>query len=627
MPVAQYNNISYVSGTRVTIRKDIRLGSGGFAHVFRAIQSDTQRIVALKQCRASLKLKRPHLQHEAQVLRILSGHPSIPDVYAYGRIQHFELMSMQLLHRSLGDVVKESGPMSVKMVANIAFQMMDALQHVHLHGLVHRDIKPDNIMLQNPDNWKICLIDFGLTRSLPSPNVSIEPTVHKDSDSATDSPAYVFGTLPFASLNAHEKDSQLTFRDDLESLAYTLIWLLRGSLPWSYYAKCGTRIGRIRQVFAQKKHHTGFTLTPELPTEFGELVDYARALSLDEKLEHAGWRRRFKQVESNASDNPSVSEHRTLKTSNTPPEPPVEVGQIVLVKLNPSITADGYTIREGHESSFILDPVMDGPEWSTTYKPAVVVQVEWDKWASKYRFITIAISRTSDQDEGATIPIVSIAATGSNASNLSPMVHIEPEWPFKHSCFYVFKRPVMFYCLPSQERIYSTWRIAPSDCDNLLKALAPLGSLSHSQVRQNLKSLDPDIRHDARMKESERGCNLYAQVYPLTRAHLEDDSIDWLSTRAWFDECAIAMRYFDLNLGIWWTGAWFPAVYERKEGEVSDSYSELDYSMWEAQSERAKSITLGINDRDIEGTSGPVLGLAEIVTLEHEPQAGKSQRN
>ncbi|CAE6533664.1 unnamed protein product [Rhizoctonia solani] len=190
------------------IRKGIKLGSGGFAHVFRGVQINTQKVVALKQCRASLKLKRPLLQHEARVLRILSGHPNIPDVYAYGRIRHFELMSMQLLHQSLGDVVKAGGPMSTKVVANIACQMMDALQHVHSHGLAHRDIKPDNIMLQSPKSWRLCLIDFGLTYSVSNSGALAKTITHEDSTSAKGDPACVFGTLSFASLNAHKKDCQ-----------------------------------------------------------------------------------------------------------------------------------------------------------------------------------------------------------------------------------------------------------------------------------------------------------------------------------------------------------------------------------------------------------------------------------
>ncbi|KAH7338254.1 kinase-like domain-containing protein, partial [Rhizoctonia solani] len=276
-------------------------------HIFKAVQCDTQRLVALKQSRASLQLNWSTLHHEARVLKLLSGHPSIPEVYAYGRIEHFELISMQLLHQNFTDVVKEDGPLSLKIVVDVACQMMDALQHVHSHGLVHRDIKPDNMMLQCPGSWKLCLIDFGLTRPVPSSSGSAQPTSHEDSDSSSNDPAHVFGTLPFASLNAHE-GAQLTFRDDFESLAYTLLWLIRGSLPWSHYTESGTQIGQIRQVFAQKKRHTGSILATELPVEFGEFVDYARSLLLDEKPGYEEWRGRLKQIEFTTCDDILIPE-------------------------------------------------------------------------------------------------------------------------------------------------------------------------------------------------------------------------------------------------------------------------------------------------------------------------------
>ncbi|CAE6467089.1 unnamed protein product, partial [Rhizoctonia solani] len=108
-PQTRYDNVPQIVKTSITIRRGIKLGSGGFGHVFRAVQIDTRRIVALKQSRASLKLKRPVLQHEANVLKILSGHPNIPE----------------LLYRSLRDVVKAEGPLGVKTVANVAYQMID----------------------------------------------------------------------------------------------------------------------------------------------------------------------------------------------------------------------------------------------------------------------------------------------------------------------------------------------------------------------------------------------------------------------------------------------------------------------------------------------------------------------
>ncbi|KAG8700001.1 hypothetical protein FRC11_013288, partial [Ceratobasidium sp. 423] len=590
-------------------------------HVFRAVETGTQRVVALKQSRASLQLKRPLLQHEARVLNLLSGHPNIPEVYAYGRIEHFELMSMQLLHRSLGDVVDKNRPLGIKIVANVAYQMIDALQHVHSHSLVHRDIKPDNIMLQSPDSWKLCLIDFGLTRPPPSLVTSTTPTMHEDSNSVPDEPAHVFGTLAFASLNAHEKDAQLTFRDDLESLSYTLLWLLRGSLPWSHFAKCGTRVARMRQVFAQKKRHTGSSLATDLPAEFGELVECARALSLDEKPDFYGWRRLFKQVESSAKGDALMPERQPSQSLLSHPECPVEVGQVVLIKLDSSVTADGYTIREGHESSFISDPLFSSPDWSTAYRPAVVTQVEWNERARKHTFLAIAISRRSNNDEETTTRAIPITTEGPHTNGASPMIYMEPGWPFDDAYFYVFKRPVEFYCLPSQEPVHSTWRITRSGCDALLKDLSPPpDSFSRSQKWEDLESSDPDIRHDARTRQWGGPCKLYAHVQPLTSAHLDDDSIDWYSKRAWFDECVRATRYHNLNAGIWWTGAWFPSPYRPHDWGIRDSYSESDYSMWQAQSERRKSITLAAGDGDLESMGDVPTGLATIVGLEVEAE-------
>ncbi|KAH7339155.1 hypothetical protein B0J17DRAFT_717585 [Rhizoctonia solani] len=197
----------------------------------------------------------------------------------------------------------------------------------------------------------------------------------------SEEPVHVFGTLPFASLNAHEKDSHLAYHDDLGSLTYTLLWLLRGRLPWSHYAKNGTRVGRIRQ--------------------FGELVDCARSLLPNERPDYVEWQRRFKQIQSTAVNDVSLPHRQDPQPPTVRLEPPIEAGQVVLVKLDSSVTADGYTMREGHESSFIPDPTIDGPEWSTVYHPAVVAQVEWGELAQNYHFLVIAISRSSDSNEGA----------------------------------------------------------------------------------------------------------------------------------------------------------------------------------------------------------------------------------
>lgn len=53
------------------------------------------------------------------MLKACSGHPVIPEVYAYGRINHFGLLSMELLHQSLGDLAEDSGPLSIVVVLQV----------------------------------------------------------------------------------------------------------------------------------------------------------------------------------------------------------------------------------------------------------------------------------------------------------------------------------------------------------------------------------------------------------------------------------------------------------------------------------------------------------------------------
>jgi|ERR1700734_1729614 hypothetical protein len=85
-------------------------------------------------------------------------------------------------------------------------------------------------------------------------------------------------------------------RDDLESLAYTLIFLLKGSLPWQKHGEHGTVLGQITQVREKKRTWTGSRLAEYCPPEFGQLVDYARGLTFTESIDYDRLRAQFSSI-------------------------------------------------------------------------------------------------------------------------------------------------------------------------------------------------------------------------------------------------------------------------------------------------------------------------------------------
>jgi casein kinase I family protein HRR25 len=196
---------------------------------------------------------------------------------------------------------------------------------MHNKGLVHRDIKPSNILVKSPDSWQLCLIDFGLAYR-PRP-LKVSQLCHQ----TTEDFSRVFGTTSYASLEAHrvsgrafvvgahtcichtDFDIELTFRDDLESLAYTLIFLLRGSLPWSAYLQHGSIQGRIRQVYKQKQRHDGQRLALGLPFEFGMLVDCARSLSRDELPNYSQLRTKLQECSATISTCISPNDRQAIR--------------------------------------------------------------------------------------------------------------------------------------------------------------------------------------------------------------------------------------------------------------------------------------------------------------------------
>ncbi|KAG2354573.1 kinase-like domain-containing protein, partial [Suillus spraguei] len=108
--------------------------------VYKATRVATGQTMAIKKSRASCALKSTLLNHERRVLQRLQGHPSIPRALAYGRLEHFEYLAIQLLGTNLAEVWARHPLPAVNTL------MISALEHIHKNKLVHCDLKPGNII-------------------------------------------------------------------------------------------------------------------------------------------------------------------------------------------------------------------------------------------------------------------------------------------------------------------------------------------------------------------------------------------------------------------------------------------------------------------------------------------------
>jgi eukaryotic-like serine/threonine-protein kinase len=139
------------------------LGRGGMGEVYRATDTRLHRTVALKVLSAT-STRDPHararFEREAQAVAALA-HPHICPLFDVGRQGDVDFLVMEYLH---GETVAErlaNGPLPIDHVVEVSRDIAEALAHAHQHGIIHRDVKPGNIMLTKSGTK---LLDFGIAQ-------------------------------------------------------------------------------------------------------------------------------------------------------------------------------------------------------------------------------------------------------------------------------------------------------------------------------------------------------------------------------------------------------------------------------------------------------------------------------
>jgi serine/threonine protein kinase len=194
---------------------------------------------------------------------------------------------MQLLDKSLEDLINKYNTFSIKTTAMLGYQMVNILQYIHDRHIIHRDIKPDNfVMGAEEDNAKLYILDFGLAKKYRSSRTLIQyPFVKKKK---------LTGTARYASIHALEAYEQ-SRRDDLESVGYVLMYFLRGNLPWQGL-KVRSKEDRYKKILEKKKETSSQDLCKDFPHEFFEYVDYTRKLEYEENPDYDFLRQKFLDV-------------------------------------------------------------------------------------------------------------------------------------------------------------------------------------------------------------------------------------------------------------------------------------------------------------------------------------------
>jgi casein kinase 1 len=262
-----------------------RLGKGSFGEVYMGKHKWTNRPVAIKL--EPLDSKTHILEHEYKVYKdIYNPNSGIGQCHFYGIEGDFAVLVVDLLGQTLGALLTEcKGSFSLKSTLMIADHMLSRLEYLHEHNYIHRDLKPDNMLIgKSHHNNQIFLIDFGLAKKFRTENKHI----------SFKAGGKLVGTARYASINSHE-GIQLSRRDDLISLAYILIYFLKGKLPWQK-VKGDTKDEKYNNILKLKKGLSSNTICTGLPKEFQLYLDYSTNLKFDETPDYTYLKALFKTL-------------------------------------------------------------------------------------------------------------------------------------------------------------------------------------------------------------------------------------------------------------------------------------------------------------------------------------------
>ncbi len=259
-------------------RIDERISAGGMGAVYRGTHILMDKKVAIKVLRPSLAADQTIVARFSREARAASkiSHPHALSVTDFGESESgVVFLVMELLNGStLKEVIRRDGPLPLPRIVEIMRQVGSALDAAHAEGVIHRDLKSDNIMLLNAgagDYTKV--LDFGIAKIQ-------EPVGH---DPALTSPDLIIGTPQYMSPEQCSQSEELDARSDVYSLGVILYEMLTGKVPFTAESPTGIMLKHLQEPPPSVRE-----ARPDLPRGAATVVARALAKRREDRYSSAG---------------------------------------------------------------------------------------------------------------------------------------------------------------------------------------------------------------------------------------------------------------------------------------------------------------------------------------------------
>lgn len=306
------------------------LGQGGMGVVYKAEDVALSRDVAIKRINPSLANDEAFLRRFRSEARALARIDS-PYIVGVHALRQTDIGLLLVMEYVAGGTVKDltrKGPMDWQDALPIVKQMLAALEHAHGAEVIHRDIKPQNVMLSEEGTVKVT--DFGLAK------------VHRPDSNKTVTQG-VFGTLNYMSPEQVQGSAELDHRSDLYSMGMTIYEMLAGDLPFEEDSNEFTKMQRI----VKEELPPPTELYPEVPEGISALVMRSLEKDPDDRFQSAEeMREAFEGFEEEHSEGPTKAPSRPAHQPTSPESGrwPVITALAALVLL---VAGSGYLLLSG----------------------------------------------------------------------------------------------------------------------------------------------------------------------------------------------------------------------------------------------------------------------------------------